>query len=121
MWWRSERGKRSDATRKFSPRARAATAATSTAEACRPRSPHVKDPVDLRRAPARPLQFSLQLPEPEPPSPVQSLRGVSLTPSDGTTANETQGAREDPVSGVSRRDGATVVSLAGELDLYNAH
>ena len=30
-----------------------------------------------------------------------------------------QGDR-DPVAGIERRDGAVVVSLAGELDLYNA-
>jgi len=30
------------------------------------------------------------------------------------------GGREDAVKGVEKRDGATVVSLAGELDLYNA-
>jgi anti-sigma B factor antagonist len=30
------------------------------------------------------------------------------------------GGREAAVSGVDRRDGAVVVSLAGELDLYNA-
>jgi anti-sigma B factor antagonist len=29
--------------------------------------------------------------------------------------------REDPVAGIERNDGATVVHLAGELDLYNAH
>jgi anti-anti-sigma factor len=28
--------------------------------------------------------------------------------------------REPPVRGVARRDGAVVISLAGELDLYNA-
>jgi anti-sigma B factor antagonist len=28
--------------------------------------------------------------------------------------------REDPIAGVSHEDGAIVVSLAGELDLYNA-
>ena len=28
--------------------------------------------------------------------------------------------REDPVAGVERGDGSVVVSLAGELDLYNA-
>jgi anti-sigma B factor antagonist len=33
----------------------------------------------------------------------------------------TEGIREDPVAGVDRSDGATVVRLAGELDLYNAH
>ena len=30
------------------------------------------------------------------------------------------GGRETPVTGVDRREGAVVVSLAGELDLYNA-
>ena len=29
--------------------------------------------------------------------------------------------REDPVAGIDRNGGATVVRLAGELDLYNAH
>ena len=29
--------------------------------------------------------------------------------------------RDGPVAGVARRDGAAVVKLAGELDLYNAH
>jgi anti-sigma B factor antagonist len=33
----------------------------------------------------------------------------------------TEGIREDPVAGIDRNNGATVVRLAGELDLYNAH
>ena len=33
----------------------------------------------------------------------------------------TAGIREDPVAGIERNDGYVVVSLAGELDLYNAH
>lgn len=33
----------------------------------------------------------------------------------------TESIREDPVAGVDRSDGATVVRLVGELDLYNAH
>lgn len=33
----------------------------------------------------------------------------------------TDGIREDPVAGIERQDGAVVVRLAGELDLYNAH
>jgi anti-sigma B factor antagonist len=33
----------------------------------------------------------------------------------------TEGIREDPVAGIDRNDGGTVVRLAGELDLYNAH
>jgi anti-sigma B factor antagonist len=36
--------------------------------------------------------------------------------SDGTA-----GIREDPVAGIERTDGFVVVSLAGELDLYNAN
>jgi len=42
---------------------------------------------------------------------------------DGSDAarDETSGIREDPVAGIARNDGAVVVSLAGELDLYNAH
>ena len=34
--------------------------------------------------------------------------------------SEASGGRESPVTGVDRRDGAVVLSLAGELDLYNA-
>jgi len=33
----------------------------------------------------------------------------------------TSGIRQAPVAGISRTDGSVVVSLAGELDLYNAH
>ena len=32
----------------------------------------------------------------------------------------TSGGRESPVAGVGQRDGGVVVSLTGELDLYNA-
>jgi anti-sigma B factor antagonist len=40
---------------------------------------------------------------------------------EGTPAPDgVAGIREDPVAGIARNDGATVVSLAGELDLYNA-
>jgi anti-sigma B factor antagonist len=35
--------------------------------------------------------------------------------------DDTAGIREDPVAGIERNDGYVVVSLAGELDLYNAH
>ena len=38
-----------------------------------------------------------------------------------TTRDKTSGIREDPVAEISRNNGAVVVSLAGELDLYNAH
>ena len=39
----------------------------------------------------------------------------------GAARDETSGIREAPVAGIERNDGSTVVSLAGELDLYNAH
>jgi len=40
----------------------------------------------------------------------------------GDTAREgTSGIREAAVAGIARTDGSVVVSLAGELDLYNAH
>jgi anti-anti-sigma factor len=39
----------------------------------------------------------------------------------GPTQDETAGIREDPVTGVARNGSSVVVSLAGELDLYNAH
>ena len=35
--------------------------------------------------------------------------------------DETGGLHEPPVAGVRTVDGAVVVSLVGELDLYNAH
>jgi anti-sigma B factor antagonist len=38
----------------------------------------------------------------------------------GTPDAGASGGRESAVTGVERRDGAVVVSLAGELDLYNA-
>jgi anti-sigma B factor antagonist len=38
----------------------------------------------------------------------------------GASGTETSGGRESAVTGVEPRDGAVVVSLAGELDLYNA-
>ena len=37
------------------------------------------------------------------------------------SSKETAGIREDPIAGIDRADGAVVVSLAGELDLYNAN
>ena len=38
----------------------------------------------------------------------------------GPAQDGTAGIREDPIAGIDRSDGSTVVSLAGELDLYNA-
>jgi anti-sigma B factor antagonist len=37
------------------------------------------------------------------------------------SSGEGAGLREDPVAGIERDDGFVVVSLAGELDLYNAN
>ncbi|MFN2627575.1 MAG: STAS domain-containing protein [Gaiellaceae bacterium] len=39
---------------------------------------------------------------------------------DGSTFEGGDSAREGPVAGIERGKGAVVVSLAGELDLYNA-
>ena len=44
-----------------------------------------------------------------------------MTDGGDATRDETSGIREAPVSGIARNDGAVVVTLAGELDLYNAH
>jgi anti-sigma B factor antagonist len=43
-----------------------------------------------------------------------------VTEGSGPTEDGTQGIREDPVADIARTDGSIVVSLAGELDLYNA-
>lgn len=48
------------------------------------------------------------------PREVESLRDA------GAPDTGAAGGRESAVAGVDRRDGAVVVSLAGELDLYNA-
>ena len=37
------------------------------------------------------------------------------------STDETAGIREDPIAGIEHADGAVVVRLAGELDLYNAN
>lgn len=37
------------------------------------------------------------------------------------STEETAGIREDPIAGIDRSADAVVVSLAGELDLYNAN
>ena len=38
-----------------------------------------------------------------------------------TEGHDIQGLHQAPVNGVEEREGAVVVELAGELDLYNAH
>jgi anti-sigma B factor antagonist len=44
-----------------------------------------------------------------------------VTDGNDAARDETSGIREDPVAGIARNDGSIIVSLAGELDLYNAH
>jgi anti-sigma B factor antagonist len=46
-------------------------------------------------------------------------RGAILTDAPASSSGAA-GGRESAVAGVARRDGGVVVSLAGELDLYNA-
>src|SRR5256885_16351135 len=48
------------------------------------------------------------------------LREEKILTDDATSASGTPGGRESAVTGVDRRDGAVVLSLGGELDLYNA-
>src|SRR5689334_1343105 len=95
MCGRSERGKRTDPTGKFSPAARAAISASST-------RPFLLEWRRGRAAAADEL-------------------GEEETLSDaGAPGLGTSGGRESPVTGVERRDESVVLSLAGELDLYNA-
>ncbi len=48
------------------------------------------------------------------------LREEAILTDDATPASGSSGGRESAVTGVDRREGAVVLSLAGELDLYNA-
>jgi anti-sigma B factor antagonist len=52
-----------------------------------------------------------------------NAQGKERVVADGNAPAEdgTAGIRENPIAGIERTDGSTVVSLAGELDLYNAH
>jgi anti-sigma B factor antagonist len=43
-----------------------------------------------------------------------------VTEGSGPAQDGTASLREDPIAGIARSDGAIVISLAGELDLYNA-
>jgi anti-sigma B factor antagonist len=56
----------------------------------------------------------------DPAAAQAEIEGRETTLSD-RELDETAAAREDPVAGVQQEDGRVVVSLAGELDLYNAH
>ena len=47
------------------------------------------------------------------------MKGVELTDAQAASPGGT-GGRESPVTGVDRRDVSVVLSLVGELDLYNA-
>src|SRR5579862_5329047 len=51
---------------------------------------------------------------------VGELREEEVLTDDAAPASGAAGGRESAVTGVDRRDGAVVLSLAGELDLYNA-
>ncbi|HWX08374.1 MAG TPA: STAS domain-containing protein [Gaiellaceae bacterium] len=44
-----------------------------------------------------------------------------MTDANDAARDGTSGIREDPVAGIARNDGLVIVTLAGELDLYNAH
>jgi anti-sigma B factor antagonist len=48
------------------------------------------------------------------------LREEEILRDDAISASGASGGRDSAVTGVDRRDGAIVLSLAGELDLYNA-
>ena len=48
------------------------------------------------------------------------LREEEILTDDATSASGASGGRDSAVTGVDRRDGAVVLSLGGELDLYNA-
>jgi anti-sigma B factor antagonist len=48
------------------------------------------------------------------------LREEEIVTDDGPQASGASAGRESAVTGVDRRDEAVVLSLAGELDLYNA-
>src|SRR3954454_24844018 len=95
MCGRNERGKSTEPTGKFSPAARAAISASST----------------------RP--FLLEWPRGRRPLATE-LREEEILTDDAAPASAGSGGRESIVTGVDRRDGAVVLSLAGELDLYNA-
>jgi anti-sigma B factor antagonist len=51
---------------------------------------------------------------------VHEPREEEILTDDATPASGSAGGRESAVAGIDRRDGAIVLSLAGELDLYNA-
>src|SRR5919198_5821377 len=104
MCGRSTRGKRNDATRKFSPCARRATVATSMRPSIRR---------GLRRVRQRWLNQSRMGPGPGPRCVQSKREGVPVSSFEGA-----EPAREDPVTGVERNDGAVIVKLGGELDLY---
>src|SRR5690242_3929731 len=53
-------------------------------------------------------------------SPARVERGGGSVTDAGAPGPGVSGGRESAVAGVDRRDGAVIVSLAGELDLYNA-
>jgi anti-sigma B factor antagonist len=48
------------------------------------------------------------------------LREEEILTDDATTTSGAAGGHDSAVTGVDRREGAVVLTLAGELDLYNA-
>ena len=58
----------------------------------------------------------------DPAAPTGRTReGQTLTEQKARGRDDTPAGREHPVAGVEQENGRVVVSLAGELDLYNAH
>src|SRR3954468_730694 len=99
---RSRRGKSSDATGKFSVRARRATVATSMGTRLhRPGAGGLIHGRQSRRDPAAGAERQLG-----------SSSGGQLSNADGL--------RKEPILAVEKQGDACVVKLAGELDLYNA-
>src|SRR5919204_1422304 len=108
------RGKRSDATGKFSPLARAATAATEAAS--------IFGTIAFRAVSRQTGRL---------PSPAESclnrLRRVAAPPPLGAPSSTHKertvaelGSSREPVVGLAERGDALVLSLAGELDLADA-
>src|SRR5438874_2700833 len=110
MCGRSARGNRIEPTGKFSPAARSATRATSA----------ISIPASFCLNPSCRGQPVRDLVVGTPPR-ASSRKGAPTTVAE--EIRPTQGgasARETPVAAVTQNDGSIVVSLAGELDLYNA-
>src|SRR5262249_40292500 len=109
MCGRSDRGKSTEPTGKFSPAARAAICATSSMSRHSP-SRSATD--------RRPDVVCLNHRECGQGAPHPPERRPVADPAE--PANLQPGEREPPVASIEHTGGAVVVALAGELDLYNA-